>query len=399
MKTKVGEFDLQLPQVIWGLDGYEGALLAVRRGAAVLGTVWLPVHAGQRIFTVTDLMSATQEWSHKESEISGPRSSPPISIVVCSRDRPVALKRCLRALRGLSYPEFEVVVVDNASRGTATLEVVEDSGFRYVREDRPGLDWARNRGYHEAQYDLIAYVDDDAIVDRHWLCGWAIAFQDPDVKAATGLVLPWELETQAQHLFERYGGMGKGFLARNFRASDMTAEQCLDAHHLGVGANMAFRREVFARCGPFDTALDVGTPSQGGGDIDMFHRVLIEGLTLKYEPGALVWHQHRRDMAGLKKQVYSNGRAFGVYLIKIWRAGQIPHRLVAAYAWRWVRSWLLSRTMRGILRRGKLPWWLPANEIWGASHSFHAFIQTYRRDRTLRGRFGNEPVGRTGVPG
>ncbi|EGV18553.1 glycosyltransferase family 2 protein [Thiocapsa marina] len=398
MKTKVGEFDLQEPQVIWGLDGYDGALLAVRRGAAVLGTIWLSIRAGQHIFTVADLVSAAKEGSLSESEISDPLSFPPISIVVCSRDRPVPLKRCLRALQGLIYPEFEVVVVDNASRGAATLEVVEDSGFRYVREDRPGLDWARNRGFHEAKYDLIAYVDDDAIVDRHWLGGWAQAFQDPDVKAATGLVLPWELETRAQHLFERYGGMGKGFVARTFRASEMTAEQTMDAHHLGVGANMAFRREALALCGPFDTALDVGTVSQGGGDVDMFHRVLIEGWALKYEPGALVWHQHRRDIASLKKQIYSNGRAFGVYLIKIWRAGQVPRRVVAAYAWRWVRSWLIFRTMRGILGRGKLPWWVPANEIWGASHSFYAYIQTYRCDRLLRARFGGGPVCGTGVP-
>lgn len=72
-------------------------------------------------------------------------------------------------------------------------------------------------------------------------------------------------------------------------------------HHMGVGANMAFRRRVLEQLGGFDTALDVGTPSHGAGDLDMFHRALLSGATVRYEPVALVWHQHRRDMAALRR--------------------------------------------------------------------------------------------------
>jgi GT2 family glycosyltransferase len=57
------------------------------------------------------------------------------------------------------------------------------------------------------------------------------------------------------------------------------------------------RRQTIDRVGLFDTALDVGTPSNGGGDLDIFHRVLVAGLTIRYEPAALMWHYHRRKLA------------------------------------------------------------------------------------------------------
>jgi glycosyltransferase involved in cell wall biosynthesis len=75
----------------------------------------------------------------------------------------------------LDYPEYEVVVVDNASRDPAVAEVVAQSGCRYVREDGPGLNWARNRGIEEANHDLIAFIDDDALAASGWLrghCPW-----------------------------------------------------------------------------------------------------------------------------------------------------------------------------------------------------------------------------------
>ena len=63
---------------------------------------------------------------------------PPITVVVCTRDRPELLAGCLAALARLRYPDHEVVVVDNASRDAATAQLVATTPFRYVREDRPG---------------------------------------------------------------------------------------------------------------------------------------------------------------------------------------------------------------------------------------------------------------------
>jgi hypothetical protein len=84
----------------------------------------------------------------------------------------------------------------------------------------------------------------------------------------------------------------------------------------GTGANMAFRRSLFARIGVFDPALDVGTPTRGGGDLDMFFRVLKEGHVLVYEPRALVRHRHRRSMEALRGQIADHGVSFSSYMVR-----------------------------------------------------------------------------------
>ena len=70
-------------------------------------------------------------------------------------------------------------------------------------EPHAGLDFARNRAMREATGDWIAFLDDDTVVDSGWLCGLQAAWTEcPDASAVTGLVLPYELETEAQLLFE-----------------------------------------------------------------------------------------------------------------------------------------------------------------------------------------------------
>ena len=85
-------------------------------------------------------------------------------------------------------------------------------GARYVLEPRPGLNFARNRAIAEARGALLAFLDDDVVVDRHWRRGLAEAVgENPDAVAFTGLVLPLELATRAQVIFEQRGGFRRGF--------------------------------------------------------------------------------------------------------------------------------------------------------------------------------------------
>lgn len=311
-------------------------------------------------------------------------ASVPISVVVCTRDRPESLRRCLVALCGQDYPSYEVIVVDSASQDGATAQVVAATPFRYLRVELPGLDRARNDGAAAASHDIIAYTDDDVVAGPGWLRHITAAFADPDVMAVTGLVLPAALETEAERLFEQYSGMGKGAAPRAFRRSSLAPRELLAAHHVGVGANMAFRRSTLAAVGGFDTALDVGTPAGGAGDLDMFHRVLAAGLTIRYEPAAAVRHYHRRDRAGLRRQIYNNGRSFGVYLIKRWREQQIARPDVALFAARWVGGWLIARLCARLAGRLRFPLDLVLAEIWGALSAPWAYRATYRHDRALR---------------
>ena len=149
-----------------------------------------------------------------------PAALPSLTVAVCSRDRPGDLELCLQAVSELDYPELDVVVVDNAPLTDATRVLVERRfpSFRYILEPRPGLDWARNRALAEARGEILAYTDDDVVVDGRWAREIGAAFADDSgIAAVTGLVVPFELETPAQQLFEHYRGFGRGFRRRVFR--------------------------------------------------------------------------------------------------------------------------------------------------------------------------------------
>jgi GT2 family glycosyltransferase len=77
----------------------------------------------------------------------------------------------------------------------------------------------------------------------------------------------------------------------------------------GVGANMAFRREVLARVGGFDVALGAGTLAQAGEDTLALTLALLAGYRIVYQPSAVMRHYHRSDLASLSRQMegYSVG--------------------------------------------------------------------------------------------
>jgi glycosyltransferase involved in cell wall biosynthesis len=398
MKTYITEYDLSRPvSTIWGIEGYQQVLILIRNMGQPLDIFRLPNIDGEFALLRSKIemeiehrLGISPAMRYGFSRISHQKevSELGISVIVCTRDRPELLRRCLNSLQQLNYSGHEVIVVDNASRTKETAEIVNTTNFRYVYEKRPGLDWARNRGIKEAKHSILAYVDDDVHVDKDWLKGLASGFDSPEVGAVTGLILPLELETRAQHFFEAYGdGMSKGFKAIQYAAASMSAWELIEAHRLGVGANMAYRKAALEAAGGFDTALDVGTPSGGTGDLDMFHRVLIDGWVIRYEPGALVWHQHRRDMFGLRRQLYSNGKSFGVFLIKLWMTRRIYRRKIITYVTRRWGRWLVGRVLRGCLRRHNLPLPLLWAEFWGALHAPWAYASTYRNDRKIRKLF------------
>lgn len=374
MRVRVGEFDVRDPRPVWGLLGYDSAQVLVRNGAQPVG--WVKISADSRDVLDEDVLRQAirdQLGEIPERDLAEPSELPPISVVVCTRDRPVALRGCLESLARLRYPAFEVIVVDNASKGPETRELVRAAGFFYEREERPGLDPARNCGWKAAHAGIVAYTDDDARVDPEWLMGIARGFADPSISCVTGLICPLELESPAQTLFELYGGMGKGFRPRVFSPASMRPEAILAAHSVGVGANMAYRRDVLARLGGFDPHLDVGTPSNGAGDLDMFHRLLASGGQARYEPSALAWHQHRRLMPGLYRQICNNGRSFGCYLMKAAVTRSIPRTALARFAVRdWIGGWLLG----SLLSRRKLRGLILA-ESWGVLQAPYAYLKTY----------------------
>jgi GT2 family glycosyltransferase len=238
-------------------------------------------------------------------------TAPPITVVVCTRDQPAALARCVDSVLATRYPRKRILIVDNAPTSDATRNVARDKGVEYLCEPRPGLSNARNAALREVPDEIIAWLDDDEIADEHWLAEIARGFAEhPEADVVTGVVVPAELETAAQVWFEDFGGhsKGRGFTPAVF--SPATAKQQSPLYPLppfGAGANMAWRPGVAQRIGGFDRALGAGTPAMGGEDTVAFAKVLRRGGTIVYQPTALTRHVHRKTLAELRRQLYGYG--------------------------------------------------------------------------------------------
>ncbi len=287
------------------------------------------------------------------------------SVVICTRDRPEALAKCLASLRLQTRPPDQVVVVDNASVGDGTRAAAMAAGVVYVREERPGLDIARNTGARRATGDIIAYTDDDVELHPDWLGRMLAAFDRDDIMAVTGLVLPAELETEAQIIFERFWSFGRGFCRIDYDNMYFMARKrrgC-PAWEIGAGASMAFRRESFAAVGYFDERLDAGAAGCSG-DSEYWYRLLAAGWTCRYEPASVAFHTHRRSLDGLAQQIFAYMRGHVTALfIQFERTGHWANLRRVAVS---LPAWFARRGVRRVRHGPSQSDYLIAAELRGA---------------------------------
>jgi GT2 family glycosyltransferase len=223
-----------------------------------------------------------------------------------------------------TYPSYEVVVVDNRPATSGVPALLEaaypvEPRLRYVAEPIAGLSHARNAGAVAANGDLVAFTDDDVAIDPDWLACLVAGFDNPAVACVTGLILPLELETDAQRLLEEFGGYAKGFDRRTWDLDEHRSDSALYPYTVGAfgsGASAAFRRDALAAIGGFDNALGAGTAARGGEDIDIYVTCIEKGYQIVYEPGAIVRHAHNREMDQVHRKVRDYGVGLGAMLTK-----------------------------------------------------------------------------------
>lgn len=330
--------------------GYRQARLLVRGSDRLYGMATVPVRqeslpSAELVAAVTPLLEETEREADASAagrgsaspgsglDSSGPAASgpasmpaatPPITVVLCTRDRPEPLRIALGSVLEQDYPQLQVVVVDNAPATDATARVVaefDDARVRLVTEPVPGLSTARNTGVAAARTQWVAFTDDDVRADPGWLTAIArgIARAGDDCACVSGFVPTGELRTPAQAWFDSRIGWNRVFTPRVFRLSEPPADLPLFPFQVGVygaGANFATRRDVIAGLGGFDVHLGVGTDSKGGEDIDFFFRLVLAGHALAYEPSAVIWHRHRDSQDALVSQAVGYGRGFSAWATK-----------------------------------------------------------------------------------
>jgi GT2 family glycosyltransferase len=215
---------------------------------------------------------------------------PPVSVVVCTHNGGSTLAECLEGVRSLSYPDFELIVVDDGS-GDDSAEIARAHGATLVEMDHSGLSAARNAGVERARGDVVAFLDDDAYPDPDWLQYLVAALRESGHAGVGGPNLPPDDGIVAECVAAAPGG------PIHVLISDREAEHV-------PGCNMAFRKSALSEIGGFDERFRVA-----GDDVDVCWRLQEAGWTLGFSAGAVVMHRRRDSVRRYLKQQYGYGKA------------------------------------------------------------------------------------------
>ncbi|HYI07983.1 MAG TPA: glycosyltransferase [Thermoanaerobaculia bacterium] len=227
------------------------------------------------------------------AEVPFPRDTvwPRISVVVCTYNGARTIRDCLEGLLRLDYPDYEAIVVNDGSTD-ATPDIAAEYPFRLISTENRGLGNARNTGMEAATGEIVAYTDDDARPDPHWLQYLAAAFRDSTHAGIGG---------------PNIAPAGDGFVAECIaHAPGGPVHVLLDdsvAEHI-PGCNMAFRRDALLAAGGCDPIYRLA-----GDDVDLCWRMQQSGRTLGFSPAAIVWHHRRSSVRMYWRQQQAYGRA------------------------------------------------------------------------------------------
>ncbi|HEX8249434.1 MAG TPA: glycosyltransferase [Pyrinomonadaceae bacterium] len=218
-------------------------------------------------------------------------SLPYISVVICTYNGGRTIRDCMEGLTKLDYPNFEVIVVDDGSKDN-TAEIVSEYPFRLIQTENRGLGSARNTGLEAAKGEIIAYTDDDARPDPHWLHYLAMTYSTTNHAAVGGPnIAPAGDGWIAECVANAPGGPVHVLL------DDETAE------HI-PGCNCSFRTENLRRVGGWDERYRTA-----GDDVDVCWRIQHMGWTIGYNPAAMVWHHRRNSIKDYWNQQIGYGKA------------------------------------------------------------------------------------------
>jgi glucosyl-dolichyl phosphate glucuronosyltransferase len=216
-----------------------------------------------------------------------------LSVIVCTYNRCESLAKALKSIAESRVPDgvdWEVLVVDNNSTDQ-TRNVVDDFSrtergrFRYLFESEQGLSCARNCGIRGSRGQVLAFTDDDAIVEPDWLWNLTAEICKGEWIGSGGRIVPqWPGPVPSWLCVNDADTMGP------FVAFDLGSKEAV-LRRPPYGANMAFRKDAFERYGYFRSDLGrSGSNLEGREDLEFGNRLLATGERLRYEPDAVVYH-------------------------------------------------------------------------------------------------------------
>jgi len=233
-----------------------------------------------------------------------------ISVIICTYNRCESLKQTLNSLfaqKDINQFTYEIIVVDNNSKDN-TKEVAEsykqhfNGRLQYMFEPRQGKSYALNSAITKARGEILAFTDDDAIVDSHWISSIIEVFQRTGCMAIAGKIIPVYPSELPRWIVQE--GPHSASLDGIFCFFDRGNEEreCRGIEDLPYGANMAFRKIAFEKYGLFKTTLGRNKKLTTGEDIEFAYRLFKNKERMVYAPNIIV--NHMVDEKRLRKDYF-----------------------------------------------------------------------------------------------
>ena len=267
-----------------------------------------------------------------------------ISVIIATYNRFEDLKRALHSLEKMDVQRelsWELIIVDNNSNDK-TKDIFEEFEkkntlpLRYFFEGHQGKAFAINTGIRNSKGDILAFTDDDAIVDKYWLTSIEKEFMNDTVVAGVG------------GRVELFNKKDKPVTIRTFKERILFSST-QHVYTLIIGCNMSFKKEVFKEVGGIDTNLGPGSKSGAvADDPDFIYRVYKKGFKMIYSPDVVVYHNHGRreeDEIQSINQKYVIGR--GAFYCKYVLHGDIKIFMMACLEISDILKSLLKNLLEG----------------------------------------------------
>ena len=212
-----------------------------------------------------------------------------ISIIICTYNRELYLPKCLEHLKNQTEApsNFEIILVNNNSTDN-TENICENFvqenpqlSVIYIKENNPGLSFARNKGIEIASGDILCFIDDDGFAIQEYVTIVKRFAEDPqykDIISFGGKVIPCYNKGMEPKWLSKYID---GLVSK----VDLGDQVMLFTKKYPAGCNMVFRKEFFDNYGGFNVELHTR-----GDDKFVFDKLKKAGLKTLYLPKLKVEH-------------------------------------------------------------------------------------------------------------
>jgi GT2 family glycosyltransferase len=274
---------------------------------------------------------------------------PPITAVICTRNRGAAVRTAALSVLANDHPSFELLVVDQSTRGDTedSLEdLVAEGRIRYVKTDTVGVSRGRNIGLRSATTDVVAFTDDDCEVAPDWLRTMGAVFAESPRTAVVFCTVRAGPHDSARGFIPAYECQGTRYVRT-------LLDKCTAR---GMGAGFAVRRRELLELGGFDEELGPGGTFPSCEEGDAAVRALLAGFEICETDRTYVVHHGFRSWEEGRELARRDWFGIGAAYAKPLRAGRwafapVPaYELLAKAVWPPAKDLLALKRPRGLSR-------------------------------------------------